>query len=153
MASNSDGQDNPVNINVVPMVDVIFCLCVFFMCSFAFKVREGRFEAWMPKDLGGVGALPAIDHEIDVALAYDTRTNRVTRQFGSRAVKDDLELEHLIDAARADYESVGQVHIPLNVESGPAVPWSSVVQVVDVAHRLGLKDIRFRPGMDARYGR
>jgi biopolymer transport protein ExbD len=29
MASAGDPRDNPLALNVVPMVDVIFCLCVF----------------------------------------------------------------------------------------------------------------------------
>ena len=42
MAGGGEAEDNPVNINVVPMVDVIFCLCVFFMCSFKIKQLEGE---------------------------------------------------------------------------------------------------------------
>ena len=35
MASHGGaGEDNPVSLNVAPMVDIIFCLCIFFMCSF-----------------------------------------------------------------------------------------------------------------------
>jgi len=51
MASVSVGEspDNPVAINVTAMVDVIFCLCVFFMCSLHFRQVEGKFETWLPK--------------------------------------------------------------------------------------------------------
>ena len=52
MAGSQDPNDNPVAINVVPMVDVIFCLCVFFMCSMKFKEMEGKFDSWLPKDKG-----------------------------------------------------------------------------------------------------
>ena len=45
MAGGGDQADNPVAINVVPMVDVIFCLCVFFMCSFKFKQLEGNWRS------------------------------------------------------------------------------------------------------------
>ena len=45
-----EASDNPVEINVTAMVDVIFCLCIFFMCSFHFKQLEGRVDAWLPKD-------------------------------------------------------------------------------------------------------
>ncbi|KAF0241790.1 MAG: hypothetical protein FD180_4260 [Planctomycetota bacterium] len=49
MAHGSAGEDNPVALNVAPMVDIIFCLCIFFMCSFHFKQLEGKFESWLPK--------------------------------------------------------------------------------------------------------
>jgi biopolymer transport protein ExbD len=35
-----EASDNPVAINVTAMVDVIFCLCLFFMFSFKFKQFE-----------------------------------------------------------------------------------------------------------------
>ena len=52
MAHGSAGEDNPVALNVAPMVDIIFCLCIFFMCSFHFKQLEGKFESWLPKGHG-----------------------------------------------------------------------------------------------------
>jgi biopolymer transport protein ExbD len=59
-----------VAINVVPMVDVIFCLCVFFMCSMKFKQLEGKFDSWLPKDKGA-GGTPAEIQETRVALFWD----------------------------------------------------------------------------------
>ena len=47
-----EASDNPVEINVTAMVDVIFCLCIFFMCSFHFKQLEGKIDTWLPKDRG-----------------------------------------------------------------------------------------------------
>jgi biopolymer transport protein ExbD len=49
MAGSQDPNENPVAINVVPMVDVIFCLCVCFMCSFKFKQIEGKFDRGCPR--------------------------------------------------------------------------------------------------------
>ena len=43
-----EASDNPVEINVTAMVDVIFCLCIFFMCSFHFKQLEGKIDTWLP---------------------------------------------------------------------------------------------------------
>ena len=45
MAAAQDPSENPVAVNVVPLVDIIFCLCVFFMCSFKFKQIEGKFTS------------------------------------------------------------------------------------------------------------
>ena len=47
-----ESSDNPVAVNVVAMVDVIFCLCIFFMCSFHFKQIEGKIDSHLPKDRG-----------------------------------------------------------------------------------------------------
>ena len=103
MAGSQDPDENPVAINVVPMVDVIFCLCVFFMCSFKFKQLEGKFDSWLPKDkgLGDVSQLKDIIEEVRIALFWDPKTETVTRQLGTRRVKDDDELQGLIQIGRA----------------------------------------------------
>ena len=45
--SVGESEENPVAINVTLLVDIIFCLCVFFMISFKFKqlVEEVRLVA------------------------------------------------------------------------------------------------------------
>src|SRR5215470_12761580 len=98
MAGSQDPQENPVAINVVPMVDVIFCLCVFFMCSFHFKQLEGKFDSWLPLERGGF--TPIVDdkllEEIRVALFWDPQHDRVVRQLGTRRLADDAELQAML---------------------------------------------------------
>ena len=53
MAGGGNQDENPVAINVVAMVDIIFCLCLFFMCSLKFKPLDAKFDSWLPKDKGG----------------------------------------------------------------------------------------------------
>src|SRR5262245_7270131 len=103
MAGSSDSNGNPVAINVVPMVDVIFCLCVFFMCSFRFRGIEGKLDAWLPKTLGigGPATRPLVD-EIRVVLSPDPETRNVRRMLGSRRVASNDELAGLLREARDD---------------------------------------------------
>jgi len=103
MAGVSVGEspDNPVAINVTAMVDVIFCLCVFFMCSLHFRQLEGKFETWLPKGKGDKGGL--VDQtalsEMRVAMFWDDAKQTTVRQFGQRYVATDDELQGLIKAA------------------------------------------------------
>ena len=77
-----ESSDNPVAINVTAMVDVIFCLCLFFMCSFQFKQLEGKIESWLPKDRGmntfDTGR-PLIREEIRVRMAWIPESSTTTR--------------------------------------------------------------------------
>src|SRR5438128_10552283 len=67
-----EASDNPVEINVTAMVDVIFCLCIFFMCSFHFKQLEGKIDAWLPNKGGGPGTPPVVIlEEIRVFMRWD----------------------------------------------------------------------------------
>src|SRR2546429_6559482 len=103
MAGSQDPNDNPVAINVVPLVDIIFCLCVFFMCSFKFRQLEGKFDAWLPKDQGVPDHAvdpPILPSEIRVALVWDEPRGAVIRKFGSRTIADDAELQRALAEAK-----------------------------------------------------
>src|SRR5215510_2677528 len=108
MAGGGEAEDNPVNINVVPMVDVIFCLCVFFMCSFKFKELEGKFQSWLPKDKGNGAVSPDEIKEIRVAMYWDEQKQQTKRLFVSRFVENDEEMKALIDGAHRDWEKLGK---------------------------------------------
>lgn len=142
MGVSGDLQDNPVGINVVPMVDVIFCLCVFFMCSFRFKEREGRLETWLPKQLGSAGDLAVEPREWRVALFWDDASGRVSRRFGARPADDDEEFEALLRASRDDEVRLGRDDATLIVDADPRVPWSAVLEVFNVGTRLAIDPIQ-----------
>src|SRR5882672_9114397 len=133
MAGSQDPNENPVAINVVPMVDVIFCLCVFFMCSFKFKQIEGKFDSWLPKDKGlGDATSTALIEEIRVAMFWDDATQTTSRTLGTRKVKSDDELQGLIRDAHADFVRLGKTEIPVTIDSDSRVPWKEVINVMNL---------------------
>jgi biopolymer transport protein ExbD len=148
MAGSQDPDENPVAINVVPMVDVIFCLCVFFMCSFKFKQLEGKFDSWLPKDkgLGDISQLKDVIEEVRIALFWDPKTETVTRQLGTRRVKDDDELQGLIRTAHSDWERLGKANTPVTVDAAGEVPWNEVVKVINLCKREKIDNIEFAFG-------
>ena len=147
MAGTQDPNENPVGINVVPMVDVIFCLCVFFMCSMKFKELEGKFESWLPKDKGQ--STPIQDmaiEEIRVALFWDDASKTVIRQFGKTIIRDDNQLQALIRDSYADRVRLGRPETPVIVDAAEMVPWREVVNVVNLSKREGVDKIEFAAG-------
>ncbi|MCY2956833.1 MAG: biopolymer transporter ExbD [Planctomycetota bacterium] len=144
MAGASDA-DNPVGINVVPMVDVIFCLCIFFMCSLKFTELEGKFKSWLPKDKGQSGSLSTVPSEIRFALFWDEANNKTLFKFGTRYIKDD-ELQPLIRDAKADFERINKPDVPVIVDGDPRVPWEDVLKVVNMAKRERVVNIEFAAG-------
>ena len=144
--STDDGSDNPVNMNVVPMIDILFCLCVFFMCSFKFKELEGRLGAWLPKDLGNGPMLTDPPPEIRVALTWDSEQERTVRRFGQRTVDSDDELSALLSSMHADYVLMGRDNVPVTVDGDERVPWNQVVSVLDMAKRLGIERVELARG-------
>lgn len=148
MAGSQDPNDNPVAINVVPMVDVIFCLCVFFMCSMKFKEMEGKFDSWLPKDKGQAQPMSEVMEEIRVAIFWDAANNTAIRQFGKNTIRDDNQLKGLVNDAYQAHVKMGKTETPVIIDAAELVPWREVVRVVNIAKGVGVDKIEFAAGKD-----
>jgi biopolymer transport protein ExbD len=150
MAGSQDPNENPVGINVVPMVDIIFCLCVFFMCSMKFKELEGKFESWLPKDKGQSQPMTMDTpiEEIRVAMTYDEANRTTIRKFGTTTIRDDNQLQELIRDSYAGWVRLGKPQTPAIIDAGELVPWNDVVNVVNLAKREKIEKIEFAAGKD-----
>jgi len=150
MAGGGEAEDNPVHMNVVAMVDIIFCLCVFFMCSFKFKQLEGKFQSWLPKDKGAGNPVSDEIVEIRIAMFWDKGAQKTIRVYGHREVADGpagtQELETLIQGAYEDWTRKGKPQVPVIVDAEYEVPWEEVIQIVNIAKRLGVSNIEFAMG-------
>ncbi len=147
-----EASDNPVEINVTAMVDVIFCLCIFFMCSFHFKQLEGKIDAWLPVDKGNLNG--PVDHhlileEIRVFMRWDPSTNATIRKIGSRgAVGSDEELMATVRTMKDDYDRAQKSKAPVIIDATADVPWTDVVHVVDLLKAERLTQIEFAEPME-----
>jgi biopolymer transport protein ExbD len=145
-ASIGDNEENPVAINVTAMVDVIFCLCVFFMCSLHFRQIEGKFDTWLPKGKGNTGLGDNVIQEIRVAVYWDEPNNRVVRQLGTRMIADDDELQALIKEAYDDFVKLNKPDTPVTIDADARVPWSEVINIVNICKRDQIEKIEFAMG-------
>ena len=148
-----EASDNPVEINVTAMVDVIFCLCIFFMCSFHFKQLEGKMEAWMPDDRGNQQTTKKIDpilEEIRILMRWSPAQGAMTRKVGGTDVSTDAELLDAIRVRKADYDRAGKSIVPIKIDATEDVPWSDVVHVLDLCKIEKLTSIEFVEPMQYR---
>lgn len=148
MAGSQDQKENPVAINVVPMVDVIFCLCIFFMCSFKFKEIEGKFDSWLPRNKGADAPMSEKDviEELRIAVFYDPTTSTVVRQLGQRKVESDDELQTLIRQGHEDYIRLNKPDTPVIIDADARVPWREVVNIMNLIKREKIDKIEFAMG-------
>lgn len=149
-------EDNPVGINVTALVDIIFCLCLFFMCSLKFRELDGKMDSWLPENKGAKSSaqmnLPM--DEIRVLISYDKDRKQIQRFFVNRPVPDTAEgdalLQKLIREQSASYRSLGKSDVPVIVDAGPGVPWKEVVKVMNMCKAENVQKIEFGMGSAAK---
>ena len=143
-----DGEENPVGINVTPLVDVIFCLCVFFMISFKFKQLEGKFDSWLPKGKGSVGnvQVEGLLDEVRVAMWFDEKTNNTIRQLGTRRITSDDELSQLIKEGHDAWVRANKPETPVTIDAEARVPWNDVITVMNICKQNHIDNIEFALG-------
>ena len=144
MAGHSmEEGDNPVAINITAMVDVIFCLCLFFMCSFHFKQLEGRIDAWLPAHgQQGPTPKPTVLEEIRVSMTWDADAGATRRRIGSQPLANDAELVSALLSRDADYRKSGRT-APVLIDATSDVPWNEVVHVTDLCMMQRLERVEF----------
>jgi biopolymer transport protein ExbD len=156
MGGGGSSEDTPVSINVTALVDIIFCLCLFFMCSLKFKELEGKLDSWLPKDKGAASAAQmnqTVD-EIRILLSYDLQTKSLQRLFGQNRVveqgpKGDLELGNLISQQFDNFKKLGK-EVPVIIDAGPAVPWQFVIDIMNICRQKSIPKVEFGMGSQVR---
>jgi biopolymer transport protein ExbD len=133
-----EASENPVALNVTAIVDIVFCLCLFFMCSLKFKQLEGRIETWLPRTGTFQTAVvpPPID-QIRVTLTWDHAKGRTIRKVGAREAESDLAFQE----ALLRYPK--QIELTVAVDAGYDVPWRDAVRVIDLCKRNRFEKVEF----------
>lgn len=124
--------EEEVDVNLTPLIDVVFLLLIFFMVSTTF-VRESEIELTLPEASADVRENPV--DVIDVAIDGSGRffVN------GNALINTQLETvkQALSDVRPADVEPV------VIISADAKASHQSVVTVMDAARQIGLTRITF----------
>ncbi|MGD9938914.1 MAG: ExbD/TolR family protein [Clostridia bacterium] len=114
-----------INVDLTPLIDVVFQLVIFFMISSTFKTAPG-IELILP-DSGSATTITVTELTIVAVSAEEVYVNKVlTNLAGAEAVvKSELE-----------GRSVGEVQAVL--EAGADVPYQTVVGLLDALRSNGI---------------
>jgi biopolymer transport protein ExbD len=139
------GSDDPIPVNVTALIDIIFCLCIFFMCSFHFRQLEGKMDSWLP-DHGGPGLADrarGVELE-DIRVFLDAGpSGSVTRRVGAVQVPTDGELRGALRFLAAGSGRAGLGDPRVVVDADPGVAWMEVVNVLSVCRGENLTRLEF----------
>ena len=120
-------SDERVDINLTPLIDVVFLLLIFFMVSTTFD-RHAKLKVELPE----ASARPAQVQQEPVVISIDAKGN----YFIDDRQLVNTKLETLKTALRktvADREDVSLV-----LRADARTPHQAVVRAMDAASQLGL---------------
>jgi len=120
-------------INLTPLIDVVFLLLIFFMVSTTFK-DEARLRIQLPEAQGE--AIPAEGPEMIEILIDQSGSFRVDDQaVGGRAA------DTLIQALKGALG--GRAAVPVLIQADARTPHQAVMTALDAARQAGLSRVAF----------
>ena len=137
-------------LNMTPMIDVVFQLLVFFLCSMKFRTLDMKIEAQLPN----VGSIPIVCPPPPPAAEVRLRragAGPAEVRVGAATIGDvalgstwDRLHDHLVAVhRRASDAGIGDRLIG-EVDAAPGVATGHVVRALDVLRGAGIDDVRFR---------
>ena len=120
------------DINLTPLIDIVFLLLIFFMVSTTFE-RDSELSIELPQ----ASADPATRSPQSIEVTIDARGRFYV---GGRQLVN-TQSQTLIKALREASE--GREAPPVVISADANTPHQSVVQVMDAARQLGLVRLTF----------
>lgn len=122
----------PVDINLAPLIDVVFILLLFFVVTTTFT-RETQLKVDLPEAVSGTPPeVTKTPLEILVGVDGSFALN------GKSLSKNDLA--SLVEALRL--ESGGDKSLPVMLSADGKAPHQAVVTAMDAASKLGFAHLR-----------
>ncbi|MEE8451454.1 MAG: biopolymer transporter ExbD [Thermoguttaceae bacterium] len=137
----------PLEVKMTPMIDVIFLLLIFFICTASFQMPEEILPTrfLLP---GTVASETPIDPEV---LDLDEIVVKVLwRDGGPRWQINDRDYSSLAEV-RAVLEAAARIKIdlPVILDIDPSVPMENVIDVYDLCRKVGLERVQFAASVAA----
>ena len=121
-----------VDVNITPMIDVVFLLLIFFMVTTTFT-KESRLALELPEASGErVGAQAEL---LEITISPSGRFGINGKYLVDREAKT---LTSALSKASAEFEKLP----PLVIVADGRAPHQSVVTAMDIAGKLGFVQIR-----------
>lgn len=117
---------NQEDINLTPLIDVVFLLLIFFMVSTTFT-KETHLQVDLPEAEGQQVGQPVEKIEVLITVGGGYAVN------GENLVNSQMKT--LLTAI--EMKGQGNTDLPFIITADANVPYEKVVQVMDAAGRLG----------------
>lgn len=127
MNMRPERTDERVDINLTPLIDVVFLLLIFFMVSTTFD-RHAKLKVELPE----ASAKPTQQQQDPIVISIDAKGN----YFINERQLVNTQLETLKIALRKTVDDKQDVSLVLRADA--RTPHQAVVKAMDAASQLGL---------------
>ncbi len=133
---HSDENDE-TNIELTPLIDVVFLLLIFFMISTTFT-KETSLKINLPESTGEAVAEQPLSIEVQIGAESQYAIAASNDGAAKPLINSNRET---LKRALAEYQS--QTKLLLIIRADRKAPHESVIRVMDVAQELGLSNVTF----------
>lgn len=122
-----------VEVNLTPLIDVVFLLLIFFMVSTTFT-RETQLKIDLPQASSGEMVESTVPQQIEVTISAS----------GETAINDKVLVDPSLDRLKTalERESAGDTSMPVIITADAQTPHQSVITAMDAAGQLGFGRLR-----------
>jgi biopolymer transport protein ExbD len=139
-------EDISLALQMTPMIDVIFQLMIFFMCSIHFKSLEGKLYSYLPRDKGMASTQvvdPILD-EVRIKLIYSENAPLLTRmKIGDQEFPDWGTLYSYIRNIAPKLRTMSGDVIPVKIDADDKVITQAVVHALNICKKAGVEKTEF----------
>ena len=137
MKLRSQGVEEP-DVNLTPLIDVVFLLLIFFMVSTTFD-KESELSIELPNAQGEVSERETLQVEVSI----DAK--------GNYAVNNERIINSQINTLKAAIAKVAgdKRDIPMIISADGRASHQSVVAAMDAARQLGFSKLTFATRLSA----
>jgi biopolymer transport protein ExbD len=134
------GHKVKTELNVIPLVDVMFMMILFFVLGTHFRQSEGQIPATLPRD-GGPGEGSSVQGgQLQISIRPDGGDGAIYEVSGHRGViHDGAELYQALEARRGEIGDAKTVII----SPGSETRWQYAVEAFNQAVRARYKAVGF----------
>jgi biopolymer transport protein ExbD len=127
------------DVNLTPLIDVVFLLLIFFMVSTTF-IKDSHLSIDLPQADGEISQSVSSNIEITISRA------------GLYAINDTALVNSTIRTLKTAIEKIskGDTTIPLTITADAATPHQAVVTAMDAAGQLGFVKLSITTRGDVR---
>ena len=140
--SNERAMKREVKMEFTPMIDVVFLLLIFFMCTLKFKVLENKLATYLPTDKGLNTHFEELEPVEKIRIKLSLQGERCICYING------ISQGIMPEAAKQAYKRIAALKAaseksPAEIDPDPKVAHKHVVSIVDECMRAKLSEITF----------